>query len=512
MIVISLDSVRADALTFRDAQVAPHLTELAGRGTIFENAISGSSWTLPAHAELFTGAPPSLHGVQFDDLAIDPLRATLPELLRAGGWFTFGWYTGWYLAGEYGFERGFHVYENRMTGGAHIERDYRAALRDGDRARANAVAAGRDVQSHRDVTSRNVVDRAADLLERVPDDEGMFLFVHLFDPHYDYVPPPPWDERFDTGYDGPIDGRDFYRNEAIYDPTKPKPRQVDDAGLLHIVSLYKGEIGWTDAALGDLLDLVERRRGLDRTLVVVTSDHGDEFFEHGGRGHRHTLFDELIRVPLLVVPPGGRAPGARAVVDAQVSLSDVMPTVLDYAGVEPPAGTYGRSLRPALEGARLAPKPALSSLVLYRKTEGGTGEYQIQHSLRTEDEKLVRVLGLDADGVLEPRFATWFDLEADPGERKPVSDWSDPRVRAGWERLEVELDHLRALARETPSSPRAARATSVRELFGGELEALGYAGDGDVEHRSPGLALPWPPGPPPRVAYPGDDAAATDGR
>ncbi len=499
VLLISLDSTRSDALTFRDSFATPRMTRLAEGGTVFENAISSSSWTLPAHAQMFTGMPALLHGVQYDDVAIDPLVSTLPELLQANGYFTAGFWTGWYLAGEYGFSRGFDVYENSMSRGDEIERQYRQALESEDHDMAKRVLGGRDRRSHQDITSERVVSRIEATLKRAPSERGLFLFAHLFDPHYDFIPPAPWDTAFDPDYTGDIDGRNFYLNTLIFDPAKSPRRQVSDRDLEHLIALYKGEIGWTDSAVGKIIDLVRQYRDLENTLIVITSDHGDEFFEHGGRGHRHTLFDELLRVPLLIrLPEYLRGEDALASVETQVSLSDLVPTILSACGIETPVSSYGRSLLPALNGAALSPAPAVASLTVTGTGPGGSKIDLLLDALRTEDFKLIRRLQFDTNSdrprVLESLF---FDLSSDPLEQSPlVNDRKNENVSRAEALLNSELVRLRKHWETLDHSPASERSTDVRELFQADLEALGYSGD-DEGHpeSSPGLAMPWGTGP-----------------
>jgi arylsulfatase A-like enzyme len=238
ILLVSLDSVRADTLDFDDAEAFPNLARLAQGGAIFDQAIAGSSWTLPSHATMFTGAPPPLHGVEFDDIAIDPGFETLPELLHAAGWYTAGWWTGWYTAGEFGFERGFDTYTNAMTGGREIEQHYRAALAAGETELARRLLSGMDIAGHRDITSPHVVLGLEATVETIEKDRDLFLFTHLFDPHYDYIPPAPFDTRFDPDYTGTLDGNDFFENKAIYNIDRTPARHISDRDLDHIRALY----------------------------------------------------------------------------------------------------------------------------------------------------------------------------------------------------------------------------------------------------------------------------------
>jgi len=506
VVLISLDSVRADALTFLDAEATPRLFELARRGTVFTQACSGSSWTLPAHAQLFTGLPPVVHGVQEDSVRIDPLTPTLPELLERAGYLGLGFFSGWYLAGEFGFSRGFALYRNVMTRGADEDRAQRDAVAAGDLERATAAHLRKFVANHKDVTSANLADACVAALDELDPEDRLFLFAHFFDPHFDFVPPPPFDSRFDPDYDGGLDGRDYWSNRAIFDAGAEPPRRVSDRDLHHLIALYEGEIAWVDAAIGRILDRLEELGRLEGALIVVTADHGEEFFEHGNRGHRRTLFDEVLRVPLLIVPPSAAPRTAARTSDALVSLSDVLPTIIDYAGIDEPVVSAGRSLRPALEGRVLAARPVIATLSQVRLTDGGKLHRRVTDCIRTRDWKLIRRFELAGNGAPVLSSAAYFDLARDPRELDPVVDLDDPALRKAWRALERELDVARALSNALPHSPPADRGTRAREAFAGDLGALGYAGDDEQDSPSRTIdpaALPLPPLEPlPRLRLP----------
>jgi len=487
IILISLDSVRSDVLNFRNTSTAPVLTALAKRGSVFSNATSGSSWTLPAHVQMLSGSPPSLHGVISDDLRIDPHTALLAEELQRVGYFTAGVFTTGYLWGDYGFDRGFDLYQSAIT-----EADLR--LEDGSRLPRGSEATARkfEAEASQGISSPLVaraVGRILDQLETQPVEQPAFLFLHLFDPHYDYIPPEPWDTRFDPDYSGDLDGSKFWTNKRIWDESQFPPRRISERDLQHLIALYRGEVAWTDSQLGLIFEQLERAGRLDNALIIVTADHGEEFFDHGARGHRHTLYDELTRVPLLIVPPRGGS--AVADVATQVSLSDLMPTALDYAGVTPPASSDGRTLRTAIEGQPLADRPALSSLYFPSKSANGAQRHRFLHTLRTPTEKLSRTLVLRPGGRLRLNEVAWFDLTTDPLEQNPVHSRSDPRVAAAWERLEAEFARLREQHSRLPRVPDAARASDMRDALFDQLESLGYIEGGGEEDVAPALQLPW---------------------
>ena len=496
VLLISLDSVRADFLDFADPETAPHLHELAQRGMVFTEAVSGTSWTLPSHAQMFTGMPPALHCLQEGDLTLDPMIPVLPELLSEAGYQTAGFYTCWYLAKEYGFGRGFDHYRNSMRGGEHLEKALADAVAEdsemGDKRLEFRRWSGLEVF----VSSPTVAENATAALAQMEEDEPAFVFAHFFDPHYDYIPPQPYDTKFDPDYTGSMTGKGFWDNPAIWDQRKDPRRQISDRDLDHIRALYRGEIAWTDRNIGLLLDALRERGRLDDTLIIVTADHGEEFFEHGNRGHRQNLFDETLRVPLLIVPPGGLSSPERR--DEQVSLSDLLPTVLDYVGVETRATWHGRTLRPALEGQTLPTRALVATLVVPLVEQDRSTGRAMWDALRTPEEKLIR-LWAQTEGSGKPTLRTflYYDLQEDPGEERPVRKMSDPRVRRMWKALEHELDVIRLKHRTSPRTPPGELMTQVYEIVSDDLAHLGYAGlegqEGDVDPAQRLGATPIPP-------------------
>ena len=204
-------------------------------------------------------------------------------------------------------------------------------------------------------------------------------------------------------------------------------RRVDDRGLEHLKALYRGEIAWTDQAVGQLLDMLEEHGRLDDTLIVITADHGEEFFEHDRLTHRFHLFDEAIRVPLLIVLPRSWERAVSPNVEAQVTLSDILPTLLDLLDIEAPTGLTGRSLVPAIEGEAFASRPELISLYLVKYGQGGKRKHMQIYGLRTPEWKFTR------SGIMKPGEDMRVQGELyDPGERNALSDQQHPAMREVW--------------------------------------------------------------------------------
>ncbi|MCP3919590.1 MAG: sulfatase [bacterium] len=442
VLLISIDTLRPDHLgTYgygRDT--SPRLDALAREGVVFENHISSSSWTLPAHAALFTGVSDSVHGcVEADGTALAPEFTTVAERFRASGYATGGFYAGPYLHEAFGLGQGFETYRYTSPHTGPLAADHAASW---------AMDPGVMSASHTGVTNPEVYGAARQWMQ-AKKDEPFFCFVHFWDVHFDFVPPPPYDTMFDPDYAGDVDGRGFF-----FDPDIVQNR-ISERDKDHLRALYDGEIRWTDDHVGKLLDDLDAWGLAENTIVVVTSDHGTEFWEHGGIAHRTTLYDELIRTPLVVRYPGEVPAGGR--VEAQTRIIDVGPTVLALAGVDPLPGAMGQSLMPLVRGDEVPARPALSEL------------YSIGRALsavRGNDTKLIHD---QVQGV-----QVWFDLALDPGERNGQRSFRSEAGGAARERYRVMLGELGAAVARRPAAPGVPDVpVHVRDA----LRAAGYVGE-----------------------------------
>lgn len=388
VLLVSIDSLRADHLgSYGYARdTSPAIDALAREGVLFEKAISPAPWTVPAHMTLLTGLPPEVHDVVSVRQKLSPDAVTLAEAMQGAGYETAAFVSGPTVMAHFGFDQGFALYDESMV-------------------EASPKKIG-DV-----VTSPGLVElvngwlgRWSDAGRRAP----FFLFLHMWDVHYDYVPPPEYVQRFDPDYTGDVDTRHFETNPRLH-------RDMDPRDLAHVIALYDAEIRFTDDHLARLVARLRALGVLDDTIVVVTSDHGEEFFEHGQKGHAKTLYDEVLRVPLVVRYPRRIAPGRR--VPEQVRLVDAAPTILGLAGVSAPAGFGATGLAPEHRFADLAPYlgkgqagrfPVLPAFSSNRWLSGK------QNAVRTADAKLIHY-----EPPLPKRPPTEvFDLASDPAERK----------------------------------------------------------------------------------------------
>lgn len=394
VLLISIDSLRRDHVTpygvpsKRAPGVAttPALEALAAEGVLFEDAVSTTTWTLPSHAALLTGLPDALHGLTHPDRRLDPALTTLPELLRDEGYATAAFISGPNLHPAFGFFQGFETYVNCGNFEAGLE------LFQTDRpGRFQDVHA----DSHRGLTSDGILAESSEWITAAVRDRSrpFFAFVHWWDPHYDYTPPPAYSRLFDPDYRGGMSGENFL-----------EVRSYSARDLDHLLALYDAEIRYTDERIGTLLATLDAAGVGDDTIVALVSDHGDEFFDHGKKGHQREFWEEVVRVPMMLRWRGGPVPaGVRA--GGQAGIQDLYATIADLLDVAAPAYIEARSLRTLWEqpGSPGAAQPL--HLELPDKGVHLSG-------LRTAEGKVWwdRSAG---QGIL-------FDLATDPGEESPV--------------------------------------------------------------------------------------------
>ena len=370
VVLISIDSLRADHLGCYgyNRPTSPLLDRLAAQGVRFNTAYAGSSWTLPSHATMLTGRYPLSHGAVLRERRLTAATPTIATVLQHVGYKTGGFVSYEFLRRRYYFHVGFDYYDDFTT--------------DLDT----------DQEEHSRMTGPLLNTQIIPWIEGNAD-RPFFLFVHYFDVHFNYDPPPPYDTMFDPDYVGP-DLRRFSRNPAIH-------RGMPKRHLEHLIALYDGEIRFTDGVVGEVVDAINRAGIGAETLLIVTADHGDEFFEHGNKGHGTTLYDEVLRVPLLVHWPEGVVAGR--VVEDPVSLADLAPTIYELLGVAAPPGLEGQSLVPLLLGERDQSRLVYAHLHTPKRP-------LIWAMARQGKQKYLQDLNA-------PRAAL-YELDVDPGEQR----------------------------------------------------------------------------------------------
>ena len=405
LLLISIDTLRADHLGLYgyERPTSPRLDEFARSAVVFDQAQASASWTLPGLASIFTSHYSSTHGCWSYNSRLDDSFPTLTELLLAAGYDTACVASHVFVTTRHGLQQGM----------VHFDDSY----------------AHPPVDPEESVTSAILSDKAIRFLEQksdAPDGSPWFLWVHYFDPHAAYM--------FHEGI-----------SEAFVTP--------DRKGIQVAVDLYDGEIAYTDRHVGRLLDALGQTGLEDETIVVVLSDHGEEFLEHGGKRHGHSLFTELVRVPLVI-----RAPGIEPRrVSEIVRTVDVMPTVLELAGLPPRVDIAGASLADMMRGGT-GSLPALAEIRL--------NPSRMMESIVEGRMKLVRHIGDD-----NPLFL--YDIEADPGELTDIAAEHPQVVAQLRDKMESMVRDARRVAERFDVSPDLGLTPGQLE----DLKNLGYLGE-----------------------------------
>jgi len=424
VLLITLDTTRADRLgCYGNARIAtPSLDRLAAEGVLYENAFTPVPSTLPSHCSILTGMYPARHGVHDNGVYhLDEALVSLPERLRDGGYRTAAFVSAFVLDRQFGLDQGFDLYDDRV-----LEPLIRL-----DPARIAHDPAIPEAHRRWLVQQASPFQRRADAvtapaIEWIKRQDGapFFLWVHYFDPHVAYAPPAPWGTRYDPGYEGEMDGSRETFTRVFTAHGYVNVADVPRADMDHMIALYDGEISFMDAWIGELLRAIEVKGIWDRTLVVVAGDHGEGFGEHGQIWeHSGTIFDEVVRVPLIVKPPRGGPAGRR--VASLARTIDIAPTVLAIAGLPPLDPVDGVPLPGLTAAGQDATPTAEVFLEAQRERQAMAADWSFL-GLRNDRLKLVLLYPQGRD----PQ-ASLFDLLADPAERAAL----DPPPRETIERL-----------------------------------------------------------------------------
>lgn len=443
VVLVVLDTTRADALSAygNPRNTTPHIDALAHEGVRFERAYSTDFWTLPSHASLLTGLHPSDHGATSETNHLPSGVPTVAEQLSRAGYRTAGFVSNPWVSRERGFARGFDVYRE----GWHQEPTAPTAYAM-DRAGLDAALAWID----RDGSS-----------ESAP----FFLFINWNSAHLPYEPDP---LLYVELYPEPVD----VDQTAMLKRIKGGWGMVgggfaldsDDLSLLR--GLYDAEVARLDQLVGRLVDGLATRGLLDGTLIVITSDHGEAFGEHGTIDHLPGMYDTTVRVPLIVRYPE-RFSAGQVRLDL-TSLVDVAPTLLDVAGVlDGMQSTTDRSLA---NGARTPRRfvvaeneRPINGIDLLRRGFPELDTTYLDHRLRMLRTDTHKLIWKDGRGV------ELYDLETDPGEQRDLAV-TDPQTRDHLTALLVQWmsDHIAAST--APAEPFESRDARANE----QLRALGY--------------------------------------
>jgi arylsulfatase A-like enzyme len=406
--LIVTDTLRRDFLDCYGASwhASPAADRLADGGAIFSNQIAQSTWTVPSTASLLTGQFPSSHGSLAKALSVSGRSPFLTEAFEQARFHTGAFTENFYILPRKGYGRGFdHFWAVWLPWVFDFTVVHRVADRVGlpvfDFTEKDAYP---EITRPENVNwdARRTTDQALGWLRGL-DDAPFFAYVHYMGPHGPYGPP-------EFLLDSPppsIRVADHPRQMGGGFPLGEPGDTVPPQRIETMKTLYAADILYVETQIVRILDWLAETGKLDETIVVLTSDHGEEFYEHQAWNHGGSAFDETLRVPMIISSPGQVKKGVR--VDDYTRHVDVAPTILDLCGLECPGEVQGRSLRPLLEGRRLEPVPAYVEVYPLRP-EG----FEI-FALVRDGHKIVRVEFEDESAVM------LFDLLADPDELHDVS-------------------------------------------------------------------------------------------
>jgi choline-sulfatase len=421
VVLMLIDTLRADKLKNYNPQTrvrTPGLVRFLADAVTMRDARTQENWTKPSVATLLTSLYPWQHNAFSDDAKVPEAVELLPEYFGKHGYRTAAFIANGYVSDKFGFGQGWD--------------DYRNYIRENRRSIAQEVAA--DVLQW---------------LDQRPQQKPFFLYVHTIDPHVPYRPPKSFLSLYDPDpYSGPVD---FSRENELLEHIKIGKLPLNARDKVRLEALYDGEISYHDVHFAAILDGLDKRGLRDDTLVVVTADHGEEFWDHGSVGHGHSVYDELLHIPLMLRIPG--LTDGNAILRGDVGLVDIAPTILDALGLPIPDTMYGRSFLPELRGeGPAAPRATASGFMTGYRTLA-SGRY-----------KLVQ-RGLDQ--------ATLYDLSVDPHETHDVAAQHPLAMR--YTRSLLGLTLARSSAGKTTRVYKRESTTIDRETEA-QLRALGYVG------------------------------------
>lgn len=397
VVLISIDTCRADRLSCYGfgKKTTPNIDAVASEGVLFESALTPVPLTTPAHSSMLTGTYPPTHGVRLNNgERLAESNVTLAEMLRDAGYQTGGFVGSFPLEARFALNQGFDTYDCRFT-----------KLND------KSVLLG-------ERTAEEVSRPAVAWLDKHAS-KPFFLFLHYYDAHHPYEPPP------------------AYASVCPEDP-------------------YAAEIAYVDSWIGHVLERLRQLDAYENTLIIITGDHGESLGEHGEATHGVFVYQSTLRVPLVV-----RAPGMRRgqEVDGHASLVDIVPTVLDLLGLKPSARIQGRTLRSGLAGDPVSDK---RPPIYCESLDAATFGCSPLNGLVEGHWKYIRA----------PRQEL-YDLAGDPGERINVLE-KEPEVAGQLRnRLEAMLQQMEAEAAKPGPTPRDAEAVK-------QLATLGYVDGGET--------------------------------
>ncbi len=390
VLLLVIDTLRADRVGYSGFDIeTPHVDSLAQGGTSFMNAVCQVPLTLPSHASILTGTNPPFHGIKNNGpYYLDKKMTTLAEIFKKNGYLTAAFVGAFPVDSQFGLDQGFDIYDDQYNTPEYLKPHGPQRI------------------------AEDVFKPAAQWLEK-NHHEKFFIWVHYYDPHDPYLPPPPFDEK--------------YKNQP-----------------------YEGEIAYTDVYVGKLIALLQEKDILQKTLVVVVGDHGEDLFEHGEPGHGIFLYDTTLKIPLIFYCPLSIPAGIK--INKQVREIDILPTILEATKIDIPKFVQGKSLIPLMQGKELKEAETSYAETYFPLISNGWSELK---AIRTDDWKYIQ--------APKPEL---YDLRNDPKELNNLFT-DNNKMALDFKKRLLELE-------EEISLPQGSSVKELTQEAREKLMALGY--------------------------------------
>jgi arylsulfatase A-like enzyme len=442
VIFISLDTTRPDHIgCYGNSWIStPNLDRLAAESILFTNYMTVVPTTLPSHTSLFTGKYPHRHGNPQNGYMVDRANVMLPEILKSAGYKTMGFIGSFALDSRFDFSQGFDFYEqsyDRFVGDGKLTEHERSA--------------------------HSVTQSVISHINALPSLQPLFLFVHYFDPHKPFEPPPPYDRMYRwDGAESASPGEQITVSYSCPHSLSDENWQLSKKAALG----YAGEISYMDHHLGNLLDYLKQKGMLDDAILVVTSDHGENFWEHMPYFHHGTsLYQTSMHAVCMIRLPAGVHGGT--IVNKPLSSIDILPALLQYLRLSVPDGIDGTAFDLNKCAASVGDRVLYGQATMTSPWKVPDVSSGWQHSNKARCVRMGNLVYLQTPFAGSEEL---YDLSADPNEQHNLLRSPSPQIASVARELKQKLEIWAASADPLESYPEREKRQETME----KLKALGY--------------------------------------
>lgn len=473
--LVVLDTLRQDKLSCYGCErnLTPNLDRFADRSTVYTRAVANSPWTLPSHASFFTGKYPSQHGATQLTPYLEEEHETLAQILKTEGYSTACFTCNSWVTQYTGLNRGFDHYQNffgSLPDADFLSGIWRKIMDSRFRSWGDKIVSWGNKIYEKMINKENnkqwtpeAIDSALDFLQ--DNDEPYFLFLNLMDPHLPYNPP----KKYWQSFMGDLKPQDLCQNSKEFNSNS---KDIDDHQLDLLSRLYEAEVRYMDVQLKELLTVLED----SNTLVIITSDHGENLGEHQLLGHEFCIYDTLLKVPLLVSYPeessGGRGEGKQKEIKSPVDLRQLFPTILAAAGIESSSYQGATDQLPNQDRHQSQKRPIYSEyfrpkieLTQMRQIDPQFSDPEVETNMKAVRSDSWKYIWYEKEEATDKLF----NLEQDPQERTNLLEQHPEKAEQLRRMLAEKFDQANLAAKDANQV-----LDSMDQAVKGRLEELGY--------------------------------------